>query len=311
MRCDSANSPWRTRATGSLYAVTDVLVITGLSGAGRSQAADDLEDLGWFVVDNLPTALVAQVVEMARQPGDAHHQLCLVVGNASQQADMVGMLRNLRDSGHRVRVLFLDASTGSLVKRYGATRRRHPLDLEGGQSSSESGIAAVIQRERELLQPVKAEADLVIDTSDLTVHQLKARLVELFGPSSPTDTLQIGIVSFGFKHGLPLDVDLVFDVRFLPNPYWDENLRPLSGLDEPVRNHVLENPLALTFLAKLEDMLETLLPAYVGEGKSYLSIAIGCTGGQHRSVAIAERLASWFQSHDMRPRVTHRDLVRG
>lgn len=311
MRCDSANSLRRWRANGSLYEVTDVLVITGLSGAGRSQAADDLEDLGWFVVDNLPTALVAQVVEMASQPGDTHHQLCLVVGNVSQQADMVGMLRNLRDSGHRVRVLFLDASTGSLVKRYGATRRRHPLDVEGGQSSSESGIAAVIQRERELLQPVKAEADLVIDTSDLTVHQLKARLVELFGPSSPTDTLQIGIVSFGFKHGLPLDVDLVFDVRFLPNPYWDENLRPLSGLDGPVRNHVLDNPLASTFLAKLEDMLETLLPAYVGEGKSYLSIAIGCTGGQHRSVAIAERLASWFQSRDMRPRVTHRDLVRG
>lgn len=291
--------------------MTDVLVITGLSGAGRSQAADDLEDLGWFVVDNLPTALVAQVVEMARQPGDMHHQLCLVVGNASQQADMVGMLRNLRDSGHRVRVLFLDASTSSLVKRYGATRRRHPLDLEGGQSSSESGIAAVIQRERELLQPVKAEADLVIDTSDLTVHQLKARLVELFGPSSPTDTLQVGIVSFGFKHGLPLDVDLVFDVRFLPNPYWDENLRPLSGLDGPVRTHVLDNPLATTFLLKLEDMLETLLPAYVGEGKSYLSIAIGCTGGQHRSVAIAERLAAWFQARDMRPRITHRDLVRG
>ena len=291
--------------------MTDVLVITGLSGAGRSQAADDLEDLGWFVVDNLPTAVVEQVVDMASQPADPHHQLCLVVGNASQQADMVGVLRNLRKSGHRVRVLFLDASTGSLVKRYGATRRRHPLDVEGGRTSSESGIAAVIQRERELLQPVKAEADLVIDTSDLTVHQLKAKLIELFGPASPTDTLQIGIVSFGFKHGLPLDVDLVFDVRFLPNPYWDEALRPLSGLDADVRDYVLGNPLADVFLAKLEDMLETLLPAYVAEGKSYLSIAIGCTGGQHRSVAIAERLGIWFVGRDMRPRLTHRDLVRG
>ncbi len=290
--------------------MTDVLVITGLSGAGRSQAADDLEDLGWFVVDNLPTALVEQVVDMASQPADPHHQLCLVVGNASQQADMVGVLRNLRVSGHRVRVLFLDASTGSLVKRYGATRRRHPLDVEGGLSS-ESGIAAVIQRERELLQPVKAEADLVIDTSDLTVHQLKAKLIELFGPASPSDILQIGIVSFGFKHGLPLDVDLVFDVRFLPNPYWDEALRPLSGLDADVRDYVLGNPLAEVFLDKLEDMLETLLPAYVGEGKSYLSIAIGCTGGQHRSVAIAERLGGWFVERDMRPRLTHRDLVRG
>lgn len=291
--------------------MTDVLVITGLSGAGRSQAADDLEDLGWFVVDNLPTALIEQVVEMASQPADPHQQLCLVVGNATQQADMVGVLRSLRASGNRVRVLFLDASTGSLVKRYGATRRRHPLDLERGQTASESGIAAVIQRERELLQPVKAEADLVIDTSDLTVHQLKAKLIELFGPSSPSDTLQIGLVSFGFKHGLPLDVDLVFDVRFLPNPYWDENLRPLSGLDDPVRAYVLDNPLAGRFLDHLEGMLGTLLPAYVAEGKSYLSIAIGCTGGQHRSVAIAERLGEWFVARDMRPRVTHRDLVKG
>ena len=168
---------------GSLHIVTDVLVITGLSGAGRSQAADDLEDLGWFVVDNLPTALIEQVVDMASQPTDPHQQLCLVVGNATQQADMVGVLRSLRASGNRVRVLFLDASTGSLVKRYGATRRRHPLDLERGQAASESGIAAVIQRVRELLQPVKAEADLVIDTSDLTVHQLKAKLIELFGPT--------------------------------------------------------------------------------------------------------------------------------
>ena len=295
----------------SLGAVTDVLVITGLSGAGRSQAADDLEDLGWFVVDNLPTALIEQVVEMASQPTDPHQQLCLVVGNASQQADMVGVLRSLRTSGHRVRVLFLDASTGSLVKRYGATRRRHPLDLERGESGPESGIAAVIQRERELLQPVKAEADLVIDTSDLTVHQLKAKLIELFGPTSPTDTLQIGIVSFGFKHGLPLDVDLVFDVRFLPNPYWDENLRPLSGLDDSVRTYVLDNPIAGRFLGHLEGMLDTLLPAYVAEGKSYLSIAIGCTGGQHRSVAIAERLAAWFAARDIRPRMTHRDLVKG
>lgn len=296
---------------GSLANVTDVLVITGLSGAGRSQAADDLEDLGWFVVDNLPTALIEQVVEMASQPADPHQQLCLVVGNAAHQADMVGVLRSLRASGNRVRVLFLDASTTSLVKRYGATRRRHPLDLERGQTTSESGIAAVIQRERELLQPVKAEADLVIDTSDLTVHQLKATLIELFGPSSPSDRLQIGIVSFGFKHGLPLDVDLVFDVRFLPNPYWDEDLRPLSGLDDSVRAYVLDNPLAGRFLVHLEGMLDTLLPAYVAEGKSYLSIAIGCTGGQHRSVAIAERLGSWFVARDVRPRVTHRDLVRG
>lgn len=290
--------------------MTDVLVITGLSGAGRSQAADDLEDLGWFVVDNLPTALVEKVVELANLPVDPHHQLCLVVGNATQQADMVGVIRNLQNSGHRVRVLFLDASTSVLVKRYGASRRRHPLDLEGRNPDSDSGIASVIQRERVLLEPVKAVADLVIDTSDLTVHQLKSKLVELFGTGSPTDTIQVGLVSFGYKHGLPLDVDLVFDVRFLPNPYWDEDLRHLSGQDEAVRNFVLQNPLAEDFLSHLEGMLGLLLPAYVGEGKSYLSIAIGCTGGQHRSVAISERLGQWFRERGMTPRVTHRDLVR-
>jgi UPF0042 nucleotide-binding protein len=295
--------------------VTDVLVITGLSGAGRSQAADDLEDLGWFVVDNLPTALVEKVVELASLPADPHHQLCLVVGNASQQADMVGVLRNLQAAGHRVRVLFLDASTSVLVKRYGASRRRHPLDLQSSdpnrhETHSDSGVAAVIERERGLLEPVKAVADLVIDTSDLTVHQLKARLVELFGPASSNDTIQVGLVSFGFKHGLPLDVDLVFDVRFLPNPYWDENLRHLSGQDPVVRDYVLGHSLAGEFLSHLEAMLDLLLPAYVGEGKSYLSIAIGCTGGQHRSVAISERLAQWFDGKGMHPRVTHRDLVR-
>jgi UPF0042 nucleotide-binding protein len=202
-----------------------------------------------------------------------------------------------------------------LVKRYGASRRRHPLDLQSSdpnrhETHSDSGVAAVIERERGLLEPVKAVADLVIDTSDLTVHQLKARLVELFGPASSTDTIQVGLVSFGFKHGLPLDVDLVFDVRFLPNPYWDENLRHLSGQDPVVRDYVLGHSLAGEFLSHLEAMLDLLLPAYVGEGKSYLSIAIGCTGGQHRSVAISERLAQWFDGKGMHPRVTHRDLVR-
>ncbi len=292
--------------------MTDVLVIAGLSGAGRSQAADDIEDLGWFVIDNLPTSLVEKVVELASSPLDPHSQLALVVGNVSQQSDMLEVLRNLRHNGHRVTVLFLDSSTSELVKRYGATRRRHPLDNENSSAGSGhgGGIAALIEKERALLEPVKAVADLVIDTSALTVHQLKAKLVEIFSDQGKTDAIQVGLVSFGFKQGLPLDVDLVFDVRFLPNPYWDENLRPLTGIDADVSSYVLGNPIAEKFLSHLEGMLELLLPAYVAEGKSYLSIAIGCTGGQHRSVAMVERLSQWFIDRSMHPRVTHRDLPR-
>ncbi|MDP4692797.1 MAG: RNase adapter RapZ [Ilumatobacteraceae bacterium] len=292
--------------------MTDVLVIAGLSGAGRSQAADDIEDLGWFVIDNLPTSLVEKVVELASSPLDPHSQLALVVGNVSQQSDMLEVLRNLRHNGHRVTVLFLDSSTSELVKRYGATRRRHPLDHDNTSSDPghSGGIAALIEKERALLEPVKAVADLVIDTSALTVHQLKAKLVEIFSDQGKTDAIQVGLVSFGFKQGLPLDVDLVFDVRFLPNPYWDENLRPLTGIDADVSTYVLANPIAEQFLSHLEGMLELLLPAYVAEGKSYLSIAIGCTGGQHRSVAMVERLSQWFTDRAMHPRVTHRDLPR-
>ena len=292
--------------------MTDVLVIAGLSGAGRSQAADDIEDLGWFVIDNLPTSLVEKVVELASSPLDPHSQLCLVVGNVSQQSDMLEVLRNLRSNGHRVTVLFLDSSTSELVKRYGASRRRHPLDKENASPDSVQsvGIAALIEKERALLEPVKAVADLVIDTSALTVHQLKAKLVEIFSDKGSTDAIQVGLVSFGFKQGLPLDVDLVFDVRFLPNPYWDETLRPLTGIDASVSTYVLGNPIAEQFLSHLEGMLELLLPSYVAEGKSYLSIAIGCTGGQHRSVAMVEHLSHWFMERSMHPRVTHRDMPR-
>ena len=292
--------------------MTDVLVIAGLSGAGRSQAADDIEDLGWFVIDNLPTSLVEKVVELASSPLDPHSQLCLVVGNVSQQSDMLEVLRNLRSNGHRVTVLFLDSSTSELVKRYGASRRRHPLDKENASPDSVQsvGIAALIEKERALLEPVKAVADLVIDTSALTVHQLKAKLVEIFSDKGSTDAIQVGLVSFGFKQGLPLDVDLVFDVRFLPNPYWDEPLRPLTGIDASVSTYVLGNPIAEQFLSHLEGMLDLLLPAYVAEGKSYLSIAIGCTGGQHRSVAMVEHLSHWFMERSMHPRVTHRDMPR-
>ncbi len=280
--------------------MTDILVITGLSGAGRSQAADDLEDLGWFVVDNLPIELLDKIVELGSGTG-ALSKLGLVVGPTAEPSAVLDAIRRLRVA-HRVRVLFLDAATPELVKRYGSSRRKHPLD------DSSSGMAETIERERELLEPVKAEADLVVDTSDLNVHQLKALIYATFGEEHTRSTMQIAVTSFGYKQGIPLDVDLVMDVRFLPNPHWIEELRPQTGLDAPVREYVLGQPATNEFLHRFEHLLELLLPAYEAEGKSYLSIAIGCTGGRHRSVALTEELASWLRAMGHHPRVTHRDL---
>ncbi len=283
--------------------MADILLIAGLSGAGRSQAADDLEDLGWFVVDNMPTELIDKVVEIAAV-GESLAKLALVVSTPTAQRDVVDVLKRLRLSGHRVRMLFLDATNAELVKRYGSTRRKHPL------AEGKSGVEEAITKERSLLEPVKAEADLVIDTTNLTIHQLKNQLGELFTDDGELDTMQISVVSFGYKHGLPLDVDLVFDVRFLPNPHWDEDLRPMSGLDVPVRDFVMEQSLSVKFLDQLTGMLTLLLPAYKSEGKSYLTVAIGCTGGRHRSVVIAEQLKEWLIQSSHNPRVTHRDISR-
>ena len=282
--------------------MADILVITGLSGAGRSQAADDLEDLGWFVVDNLPVALLDKVVELSGEAGGEIEKLCLVVGNARHQAGILGATVNLRAQGHRVRIMFLDASTRELVRRYDATRRKHPM------SDGTRGLEDVIEAERAAVAEVKASADLIIDTTGLTVHQLKAQLNERFGPESPADSLQVTVMSFGFKHGVPIDVDTVFDVRFLPNPHWDEALRPLTGLDPAVSGYVLGEDLAGEFLARVTSLLDLVLPAYVAEGRSYLTIGVGCTGGRHRSVAVVEAVAGHLRAAGYRPRVSHRDL---
>lgn len=284
--------------------MSDFVVITGLSGAGRSQAANDLEDLGWFVIDNLPEELIPKVVELVQQPGSSTPRVALVVGLGAHQEDLMPALASLRATGGRVRQIFLDASTDVLVRRYEGSRRRHPL-LAAGE-----GLAQAIERERALLEPVKAAADVVVDTSELNVHQLHDRMVGLFADEGGETGMQTRVMSFGYKHGLPLDVDIVLDCRFLPNPHWVDDLRPLTGLDEPVRRYVLSQDEARDLLAKLDDLLAMLMPAYVAEGKSYLTIAFGCTGGHHRSVAIAEEVATLLRSRGFAPTVLHRDITK-
>jgi UPF0042 nucleotide-binding protein len=277
-------------------------MITGLSGAGRSQAAATFEDLGWFVIDNMPTALIAKVAELVAAPGSETERVALVVGRGGGrlEEDLASALDQLRSTGARAKVLFLEASDEVLVRRFEGTRRRHPM---GGD-----GVVESITLERELLQPVREAADVIVDTSDLNVHQLRARLIDLF--THTADTMQIRVVSFGFKHGVPLDADTVFDCRFLPNPHWVDELRPLTGKDEAVRRFVLQQADTSTFVDRVDSLLSLVLPAYVKEGKSYLTVAVGCTGGHHRSVVLADEVARRIGRRGYSAVVQHRDISR-
>jgi UPF0042 nucleotide-binding protein len=282
--------------------VAEIVMITGLSGAGRSAAAGVLEDLGFYVVDNLPTSLVPTIVELAAKPGAGIDRLVLVSGR--NHSELLPHIEALKASSHRVAVLYLDASTQKLVQRYEATRRRHPFDLEG------DGVLEAIERERVALEPVKGVADLVIDTTDLNVHELKDRIVSSFSETGST-AMQVSIESFGYKHGIPLDADIVMDVRFLPNPHWSEELRPLTGRDEAVKTFVLGNDMTTRFLSHFEALLHEVIPSYQAEGRNYLTIAIGCTGGRHRSVAIVEHLVERLASQDVKALASHRDADGG
>jgi UPF0042 nucleotide-binding protein len=283
----------------------DFTIVTGLSGAGRSESANVLEDLGFFVIDNLPPALIGKVAELARAPGRPPTRYALGVDIRSGALDdLHAALEELREAGVRTRILFLEAADDVLVRRYETTRRKHPL-------AGTDRVSEAIADERLLLQPLKEQADLVVDTTDLNVHQLRDRLRDLFSAAAADQSLQASIVSFGFKHGLPLDVDLVFDCRFLPNPHWVETLRPLPGTDPRVKRYVLKQPETEAFLAELERLFALLLPAYVREGKSYLSVGVGCTGGHHRSVVLAEELAKILERLGFPARVHHRDVERG
>ena len=282
--------------------MSEFVVVTGLSGAGRSQVGDILEDLGWFVIDNIPVELIPKVAELARFK-ERGTPVALVVGSGGDLAEIGPALDELRGSGAGVRIVFLDASTPTLVRRYGESKRRHPLAAQAGT------VAGAIDLEREVLAEVRQAADIVIDTSELNVHDLRSRVNDLFAESDGS-RMQVTLQSFGFKHGVPADVDTVFDCRFLPNPYWIDELRDLTGLDPAVQDYVRSMGLTGEFLRRIEDLFDLLLPAYVAEGKSLLTIGFGCTGGHHRSVTIVETVAEWLRSKGIEPRVRHRDISK-
>jgi UPF0042 nucleotide-binding protein len=283
--------------------MTEFVVITGMSGAGRSTAAGVFEDQGWFVIDNMPVALMPKVAELATLPASAIDRVAFVAGWNTDPAELTPMLDDLARAGSRVRTIFLDAGTDVLIRRYESTRRRHPV-------GAGEVLGAAIEQERQLLESLRAAADVVVDTSGLNVHQLRDRVMELFDDEESLG-MQVTVTSFGFKHGLPSDVDMVFDCRFLPNPHWVEDLRPQTGTDAPVRDHVLGSDLAAAFLAQVDGLLDVLLPAFQTEGKAYLTLAFGCTGGRHRSVAVSEEVARRLRERGLDPGVMHRDIAKG
>jgi RNase adapter protein RapZ len=283
---------------------TDIVVITGMSGAGRSTAAKSLEDLGWFVVDNLPPGLLPTMVDLAARSHGAVPRIAAVVDVRSRafSTDLKSAITEVGARGAAARVVFLEAAEDTLVRRFDSERRPHPLQ---GSGRVTDGIAA----ERELLREVRGDADLVIDTSRLNVHELRARMRDFFGRGT-TVGLRLSIVSFGYKYGLPVDADLVADCRFLPNPHWIAELAPMTGRDDPVREYVLSQPGAGEFLYHYAELLNVVLPGYEREGKRFVTLAIGCTGGKHRSVAMADELAARIAGLGVDVQVVHRDLGR-
>ncbi|MDG2908762.1 MAG: RNase adapter RapZ [Acidimicrobiales bacterium] len=282
--------------------MSDFLVLTGLSGAGRTAFASDLEDLGWFVIDRLPPDLMAKVADLARGPESPLDRVAFALRSDTVDGETLTGIAEMRSLVEGLRIVFLNCSTEVLVQRYESSRRPHPF---GG----DAGLSDTIEAERTLMDPVLAEADLVIDTSDLNVHELRDKVAELYGRVDDRP-MRLAVTSFGYKHGAPRDADLVLDCRFLPNPHWVDDLRPLSGRDALVREYVLGSDLAQGFLGRLEGLLDLLLPAFVGEGRSYLTLAFGCTGGRHRSVVIAEAVAGSLRARGQDPAVTHRDVDR-
>ncbi|HEY7592394.1 MAG TPA: RNase adapter RapZ [Actinophytocola sp.] len=283
----------------------EVTVVTGLSGAGRSTAAKCLEDLGWFVVDNLPPELISTMVELGAKAQGAVTKVAVVMDVRSRAftEDLASIIRELDAGGYKPRVLFLEATDEVLIRRFEQVRRGHPLQGDGR-------LIDGIKAERDLLAPLRSDADLVLDTSTLSVHQLRAKIEDTFGTEASTTT-RVTVLSFGYKYGIPMDADLVMDVRFLPNPFWIPELKDLTGRDADVRNYVLTQEGAEEFLDRYHELLRLIGAGYRREGKRYLTVAIGCTGGKHRSVTISEELARRLADEDrVAVKVVHRDLGR-
>jgi RNase adapter protein RapZ len=282
----------------------DFTIITGQSGAGRSEAAKSFEDLGYFVVDNLPPALIGKMAELASASGNpARVAIVADVRGGVFFTELSRGLQDLKELSIPYRILFLDASDEDLVNRYEATRRRHPL-------APADRVVEGIRKERLMMQSLKEGAHLILDTSGMTPHDLRDRVRDIFASRPEETRVQVSLISFGFKYGLPRDADLVFDVRFLPNPHWIERLRPLPGTHGEVRAYVAGQRGYEEFIRKVRSLFNTVVPGYVQEGKAYLTIAIGCTGGRHRSVVVADELAEYFRRHGHSVAVDHRDLDR-
>ena len=284
----------------------ELVVITGMSGAGRSEAIHTFEDLGYFCIDNIPPTFIPQLVDLAELPGSRARRLAVVSDVRGREFfdELAGELKLLEDRGTDSRVLFLEADDETLLRRFKETRRRHPMCEEG------ESILEGIRAEREELGEIRARADIVIDTSDLRPQELRQAIRNRFFADSVASTLAITVSSFGFKYGAPADADIVMDVRFLPNPHYDPALRHLTGMDAPVRDFVLGKPETAAFLNRWLPLLEDVVPGYVMEGKHHLSIALGCTGGMHRSVALAEVTGNFLRGLGYRAVVGHRDIGR-
>jgi RNase adapter protein RapZ len=279
-------------------------IITGLSGAGRSEAARCLEDLGFFVVDNLPPTLLAKMAELASKPGGPGKvAIVLDVRGGVFFGELSRALAELEELNIPYRILYLEASDQDLVNRYEATRRRHPL-------APADRVVEGIRKERLMMESLRGDADLIIDTSGLTPHELRDRIRDAFADTAPDAGLTVSLISFGYKYGAPRDADLVIDCRFLPNPHWVDELRPLPGTDERVGTYVRGQQTYREFMRRLRSLLGFMIPGFVAEGKSYLTVAVGCTGGRHRSVVIAEDLVRFFRDKGLSASVDHRDLDR-
>ncbi len=282
----------------------NLILVTGMTGAGRSTAAKALEDLGWFVIDNLPPQMLLSVVELVRAQDDSEVKIAVVVDVRSRGffADLRGALAAMAAIGLRPRILFLEASDDVLVRRQEAARRPHPLQAG-------ARLLDGVTRERAMVRDLRGDADVMVDTSNLNVHQLASRVATAFGEGE-TPAVRATVMSFGFKYGIPVDASMVIDMRFLPNPHWVPHLRPQTGLDGPVRDYVLAQPAAPEFLAALDHLLETVYAGYVQERKQYLTLAVGCTGGKHRSVTMSEAIADRMRKRGLEVLVLHRDLGR-